>query len=95
MMPVVRTVLADEDLLDIWFYISADNVEAADRVLDRIDARCESLGHNPEMGTQRDELMPGMRCLVEGNYIIFYRIRPNCVEVLRILHGSRDFPSMF
>ncbi|OUC13736.1 MAG: plasmid stabilization protein [Alkalinema sp. CACIAM 70d] len=95
MIPVVRTPLADEDLLEIWFYISTDNLDAADRVLDQIDARCYSLGQNPEMGTPRDELMPGMRCLVEGNYIIFYRVRPSRVEILRILHGSRNFPQIF
>ncbi len=70
-------------------------MDAADRILDRIDARCASLGQNPERGKPRNELMPGMRCLVEGNYIIFYRIQPHHVEILRILHGSRDFPSLF
>jgi toxin ParE1/3/4 len=94
-MLVVRTKLADEDLLEIWFYIAADEMEAADRLLDQIDARCEGLGEYPEKGVQRDGLMPGMRSLPEGNYVIFYRINGDRVEILRVLHGSRDFPSIF
>jgi toxin ParE1/3/4 len=94
-MLVVRTKLADEDLLDIWFYVGADDMDAADRLLDQIDTRCDSLGQYPEKGVQRDALMPGMRSILTGNYVIFYRVHRDRVEILRILHGSRDFPSIF
>jgi toxin ParE1/3/4 len=94
-MLVVRTKLADEDLLDIWFYVGADDMGAADRLLDQIDIRCDSLGPYPQKGLQRDALMPGMRSILEGNYVIFYRVNGDRVEILRILHGSRDFPSIF
>jgi toxin ParE1/3/4 len=95
MLKVVRTELADEDLLEIWFYIGADDLDAADRVIDRIDQRCESLAQNPEMGTERPDLMPGMRYLVEGNYLIFYRVRSDFIEILRILNGTRNLPQIF
>jgi toxin ParE1/3/4 len=95
MLKVLRTELADEDLLEIWFYIGADDMDAADRVIDRIDARCESLALNPEMGAERPDLMPGMRYLVEGNYLIFYRVRSDFVEILRILNGMRNLPQIF
>jgi toxin ParE1/3/4 len=49
-MLVVRTKLADEDLLDIWFYVGADDMDAADRLLDQIEARCDSLGQYPQKG---------------------------------------------
>lgn len=43
-MRVVRTVLADEgDLLDIWLYIAQDNITAADRMVERLEQRCETL----------------------------------------------------
>jgi toxin ParE1/3/4 len=95
MLKVIRTELADEDLLEIWFYIGADDMDAADRVIDRIDERCESLAQNPEMGAERPDLTPGMRYLVEGNYLIFYRVRSEFVEILRILNGMRNLPQMF
>jgi toxin ParE1/3/4 len=94
-MLVVRTKLADEDLLDIWFYVGADDMDAADRLLDQIDTRCDNLSQYPQKGVQRDALMPGMRSILEGNYVIFYQVNGDRVEILRILHGSRDFPSIF
>jgi plasmid stabilization system protein ParE len=42
-MKVVRTVLADNDLLDIWLYIAQDNTTAADRLLERLEQRCERI----------------------------------------------------
>jgi plasmid stabilization system protein ParE len=39
-LPRVRkTVLAENDLEEIWFYIALDNPEAADALLDKIDGR--------------------------------------------------------
>jgi plasmid stabilization system protein ParE len=34
---VTRTARAEQDLIEIWTYIAADNPRAADRLLDRID----------------------------------------------------------
>ena len=36
MRRVTRSAQAEEDLIDIWLTIAADNPSAADRVLDRI-----------------------------------------------------------
>jgi plasmid stabilization system protein ParE len=36
---VRKTVLAENDLEEIWFYIALDNPEAADALLDKIDGR--------------------------------------------------------
>ena len=94
-MRVVRTVLADGDLLDIWLYIAQDNITAADRMVERLEQRYQTLGVNPVLGSKRDELVMGMRCLIEGKYAIFYRIHQDTVQILRILHGARDFPTIF
>jgi plasmid stabilization system protein ParE len=32
-----------------------------------------------------------LRRKVYGNYLIFYDIGPDAVEILRILHGARDY----
>jgi len=37
MARIVRTTLARADLRDIWLYIAQDNIDAADRLLDRFD----------------------------------------------------------
>jgi len=46
--------------------------------------------HVSGWGTQRDDLLPGIRCFCVGNYVIFFR-RRNPVEILRIVHGAVDF----
>jgi hypothetical protein len=39
---VLKTVLAENDLEEIWFYIALDNTEAADALLDKIDKQITS-----------------------------------------------------
>lgn len=45
------------------------------------------------MGVARPELGEGIRLLVVGNYLVFYRQRAEVVMIERILHGHRDITS--
>jgi toxin ParE1/3/4 len=83
------------DLLDIWLYLSNNEVEFADRVIDQITATYERLADFPEMGRSRDELFPGYRSFPIGEYLIFYRPIQNGIEVIRVVHGSRNLPELF
>jgi plasmid stabilization system protein ParE len=47
---------ASADLEEIWDFIAADNIEAADRVLDEIGAAIENLASFPESGHSRGDL---------------------------------------
>ena len=49
----------------------------------------------PELGRQREELSSRLRSWVVGNYVIFYRPQPRGIEVVRVLHGRRNFPALF
>ncbi len=76
MPQVLRTSQAATDLLEIWVYIAQEgSMDAADRVLNTIDQKCQALAEQPEMGRRRDELAPGLRSLPVGNYVVFYRGR--------------------
>lgn len=89
------TEQADQDLLEIAFYIALDSVEVADRFIDRIHDRLELLAQSPGMGRPRDELAPSLRSFTVGNYVIFYRLSRDGIEVIRVLHGARDIDSIF
>ncbi len=89
MLPIIRTKPADEDLIDIWTHIAADNPNAADRVLDAIEARWRQLAYHPYSGMTRDDIAPGIRHLVAGQYLTLYRISADGIEIIRILHGHR------
>jgi toxin ParE1/3/4 len=56
MKPFVLTPRAAQDLSDIWDYIAADDIEAADRVLDALENGMVKLAKNPGMGHWREEL---------------------------------------
>ena len=86
---------ARADLDDLWLYIAADNRSAADRCIDQLIAKFQTLATQPEMGRSRPELAESLRSLPVGNYVIFYRPMQDGIEVVRILSGFRDMPSLF
>ena len=90
-----RTRQARHDLIDIWDHIAADNPEAADAVLDRIDKGCLGLLDHPHLGPARNDIRPGLRYLIVGDYVILYRVLDDGVEIVRIVHGRRDLFNLF
>jgi len=83
------------DLDEIWFYIAGDNPENADKLIRSITSRFSILASMPEIGRLREELAPRLRSFAVGNYVIFYRVIENGVEIVRVLHGARDLPPLF
>ena len=95
-MPQVRLrPLADADILESWDYIAEDSVAAADRWIDRLDEQFRLLATQPMMGRTRDELTPGVRSFPFGRYVIFYMPLDDGIDVIRVLHGSRDIDTVF
>jgi len=88
-LPIIRTDRADEDLIDIWASIAADNPTAAERLLDAIEARWRQLTHHPYSGRARNDIAPNIRPLAVGQYLTLYRVSDECIEVVRVLHGGR------
>jgi toxin ParE1/3/4 len=82
--------LAATDIEDIILYIAAENPQAALNVLDAIEQRFAQLLNYPFSGPSREDIGPGIRHVVSGQYIAFYRIRGEEVDVLRVLHGKRS-----
>ena len=81
--------LADGDLLNIWDFISQENPLAAERLLERIGDRIDSLTRFPERGKPMTHIVSAARCLIESRYLIFYTAHPDMVRIERILSGSR------
>lgn len=86
---------ARTDLLELWVYVAEDNIEAADKVLDRVFEVVERLGEWPELGRTREDLGAGVRSFVVGSHIVFYRVSETRLEVVRVLHGRRDVDTLF
>lgn len=95
MAGVFHTRQAREDLLAIWAYIAADNVSAADRMLDSIAHRCSLLAENPKLGRARPDIAPELRYSPVGSYLILYREVSEGIEVVRVVHGARNLRNIF
>jgi toxin ParE1/3/4 len=90
MPSIIKRPAAETDLDEIWWHIAQDNPINADRFLDRIQDSCQTLADYPHMGVKRDELKPGLRSHPVDNYLIYYFPLADGIEILRVLHGSRD-----
>jgi toxin ParE1/3/4 len=92
---VVKLPLAETDLDDLWWYIAQDNPDAADRFLDQIEERCRALAQFPLMGKSRDELLPSLRSLPIGKYLIFYLPIEGGIQIVRVLPAMMDIDAFF
>lgn len=90
----VLSVDADLDLDEIWEYIAADNIDAADRWIGRLFDAFEALASTPGMGHKRKDLgdHPVLFWPV-GSYLIIYRAELRPIEIVAITQGSRDIPA--
>jgi toxin ParE1/3/4 len=96
MKPIRLAIAAQTDLIEIWSDVTAyRNSNAADNIIDHLAATYENLAKFPEMGRRRDELFPGYRSFVVAPYLIFYQIRPEEIEIIRVLHGARNLSDFF
>lgn len=95
MMPIRLTDSAKADLLEIWLYAAQENTTAADLLIDELTATYDKLVQFPELGRNRDDLFLGYRSLTIKKYLIFYRLMPDAIEIVRVLHGSRNLPELF
>jgi len=92
MLPIVWTEDAANDLAQIIDYIAEQNLAAAFKLGKRIRESVLPLAHFPYL-FRESERMPGYREIVaHPNYIIFYRILPDRVQVEMVAHGKRKFP---
>jgi toxin ParE1/3/4 len=94
---VTRSRAAKADLFEIWSYIAANDIDAADRWLQRIVASIDRLSAFPSLGRTRAELPNGILAFSLRPYMLIYKQRPEeqLVEIIRVIDARRDFSSLF
>jgi toxin ParE1/3/4 len=93
--PAART-----DLIDIYVTIGSENIRAADRYYDRLEARAMQLADQPRMGVRRPDISPSARMLVEAPFVLLYETIPHTDDgpvewVVRVVDGRRDLNRLF
>jgi toxin ParE1/3/4 len=93
-MSVRRTQQADDDIEEIVSYISLDSPKAALNWLENIEAKFEAIGMSPGLGVSRPEVRPELRSFSFGNFLILYRKVEGGAEIVRVVHGARDWQEL-
>jgi len=83
------------DLQEILKYIAIDKPGAALRHVKKLEETCWMLAKNPDLGTARNDLLPGLMIWSVAKYVVFYRRADDGIEVIRVIHGARDYGSLF
>ena len=91
----VLTPRATYDLEDIWDYISQDDILAADRIITAIEKSIRKLVRNPGIGHLREDLADERhRFYTVYSYLIVYRVHTRPLQIVRVLHASRDIQAI-
>jgi toxin ParE1/3/4 len=95
MARVARRPQAAVDIVDIWDFIAEDSLVEADRWVDRLDEKLTLWSTQPLIGRARPELAPDLRSMPFGRYVVFFLPLPDGIDVVRVLHSSRDTDAEF
>ena len=87
---------AKQDLIDIKKYIKYNLQEpsTAQKLITKIRNQINSLKSNPEIyAIIDDDIIKKLeiRKLIVDNYIVFYRMKNNDLEIVRIMYGRRNW----
>jgi len=95
-MKIVYSPLAQQDILEIREYVGKKlkNKSAAQRLVEEIAKGCSLLKGQPMLGMslkERMDLQLDMRCLVVGNYLVFYKSEMRAIKIIRVLDSRTDY----
>jgi addiction module RelE/StbE family toxin len=90
---LIKVIWTNESLnrlVDIEEYISEDNPHSAEKFVNTLIKRAESLKQHPNKGRIVPEFsIPEIREIIEKNYRIVYRVVKNRIEILTVFEGHR------
>ncbi|MEG4211973.1 type II toxin-antitoxin system RelE/ParE family toxin [Microcoleus sp. S13_B4] len=97
MSPKFRlTQPAIQDIEQIADYIaSRSGLDRIDRFLSNLDSKFAKIAQFPNIGRQREEILPLLRSLSIDNYLILYMPIGQNVEIFRVVSGYRDLSTLF
>ncbi len=88
---------AQQDLRDIVEYLNTLSPDAAIKYYDLILERIGSLADMPERSPLAKDTglrLRGYRTLIVNNYIVFYVVKGDTVQIRRILYGRRQYEAL-
>ena len=90
---------ADADLDGIAEYLGKRSPASVESVLVALFDSFQLLAASPLLGTLRSDLQPDLRVFSAqkpaDQYLVFYYPCSDGIEVVTVIHGARDYLSMF
>lgn len=83
------------DLEEIWVHYSEKSPTAANKVLKEITGKFSKLLAFPKIGKERNDFLIGLRSFPAGKFLIFYQEIDSGIEIVRVVHSSRDIQEVF
>jgi len=94
--PLIVAPSALRDLQELYDYIAHDNPEAADLISEQLWKGIWHVKSFPGSGHTRTDLAGKrqLRFWSVGRFLIVYRDTSTSIEIVAVLHGSRDIPAI-
>jgi toxin ParE1/3/4 len=85
-------VLAKTDIQQLWRSSSQQWGEAQTQVyIDQLEQAILTLQENPHIGIVCDEIREGYGKYHINRHMVFYRVTPKKIVIVRVLHDRMDF----
>ena len=94
MRQVIIAESAREDLLSIGEFVAQRNHEAAFRLMERFREKFNLLVKFPHLGRERNDILLGLRCLIVNEYLIFYQLNEDSIEIWRVRHSAQSLDDL-
>jgi len=92
-MKLDLTDAAIDDLRSIRAYtLQTWGGEQEEKYLEEMWSRFELIRKNPGRCRHRPDLFPGCQIATQSKHVILFRIEEEVLQIIRVLHGSMDFP---
>ena len=98
---VVPSDTATEDITELYSYFLERGENLAGKFMDCLSETYRMIAHMPELSELHHFQSPMMkdarirRVKNFPNHLIFYRIEADRIEILRVIHGARDYMNLF
>ena len=100
MAKVIKRPIVIRDLIALATYIAENNLDVAENFLTAAETTFKQLGNFPQLGKacqfKNSQLASIRQKAIKGfdNYLIFYRLIDNEVEIIRVLSGKRNIETI-
>jgi toxin ParE1/3/4 len=100
MTKINKRPIVIQDLIEQATYIAEDNLDASDRFLMAAEDTFNFLGTMPAIGRlsgfTHSRSVDVRQYAIKGfkSFLVFYRVTDDGVDILRVLHGSRDVEAL-